>query len=78
MHNLIKRPAAFLLVWLLLVLSARAQWGDYAPTGNLDDVSYYFGDYLPGQLEAIFGGFAVVAVLVTGFFLGRKWLRRVG
>lgn len=79
MHNLIKRPAAFVVVWLLLLVSARADsWSEHVPTGDFDDVTFIFGDFLPAMLQTVFGALAVLAVLVTGFFLGRKWLRRVG
>lgn len=68
------------VVLTLLVLGQSSLLAAYTPYVVPTDVGSMFDgfDVLIENFSVLFGVVVVAAVLVTGFFLGRKWLSRVG
>lgn len=73
MENFLKRFWLAVLALLLLPLSMSAQTAPTYTGGAFDQIQVVAGD---GML--FFGYIIAAAIIVTGFFLGRRWLRRVG
>lgn len=74
--NNMKKPLLLLSLLLISVMSATAQIdGDTAAVIG-SDLGNYFGVLSDETFTGIFTGVAALCIVVTGFFLGRKWLRQ--
>jgi len=71
------RVCVVLTLGLLSSSKALAVYTAYTAPATVDDMFDGF-DVLIANFSVLFGVAVVLCVLVTGFYLGRKWLKRVG